>query len=85
MDKNKILIISPLKGIWQDIPKMFDPEKWQIVTIDYCVKGRELLNNDPSIDLIIVNANLADNCGLNFLKWIKNFRGRQAPSPAPIL
>ena len=66
------LVVGPQNDDWKKLLSWMKQLEWESVQVAACVLGRKELELNPSIDLVIIDADSADDCGLKLIGIMKN-------------
>ncbi len=67
----KILLIGNDLGACDVLSKQIVTAKHELIRVPICTQGMKRLNGDPAIDLVIIDVDTAEDCGLKLLRMIR--------------
>lgn len=69
-----ILFVGESNPDWKNLAEQLEREDHILIYVKNCPEGKKRLETDYSIDLVIINADSSEECGLNLLKSVQNHR-----------
>ena len=66
------LTIGPNNDLWKQLQSWLAGFGWETLQVAGCAIGRKELDQNPQVDLLVVDADSADECGLKLIGFMKN-------------
>jgi len=68
----EILLVGNVSDEWRQLRSKLEASGHSITVATNCAVARKLLERDYELDMVILDAQSADGCGVDYVKWVRS-------------